>query len=224
MSRRVVNWNIGLTLLISTLLSSGCILIPDGPYSTEEPISTEAPTFIPPTATSDASEPTKTVERTPTEVMDATETPLPADTETPTPEPTATVENTPTPFPYTTQPSTPAYIANFAHPEKGCEWMGVAGQVFGSNDEPVLNIVVAVTGKLDDKTVEAIGITGTESGDVYGPGGYEIVLSDSPLHTEGIMTIQLFNLNGIPISDQISFNTQNGCDKNLIIINFDIFS
>ncbi len=145
-----------------------------------------------------------------------------APTASPTPVPTKTpiLVNTPTvsPKPYQVQPNTPSYLQNFAHLDKACNWMGVAGQAFGKTGNPVLNLVVVVDGVVSGKALDLLGLTGTAR--AYGPGGYELVVGDKAVVSTGPMTIQLFDLAGKPVTDAFPFNTVADCKKNLILINF----
>jgi hypothetical protein len=179
-------------ILISIFLLSGCVLI------SPEPI------------------------QTPSAVETNTAAPLPTYTLVPTVtiEPTAT--STPPPAIYFPQPGTPAYIAKFAHPSNGCNWLGVAGQVFGPDDLPVLNLIVSVKGKLGSTVVDAFSMTGLAEGDPYGPGGYEIKLANQTYSTSKNLAIQVFDLNAKPLSRPLTFDTFLDCGKNLIIINFTI--
>jgi hypothetical protein len=169
---------------------SGCNLMPPDLYQTPSPIVTEISTEVP--------------------------------TGTPTPTATLMPTSTPTPPPvvYSPQEGTPAYIANFARPAKGCNWLGVAGQVFGPDGLPVLNLIVSVKGKLGATEVDVFSMTGLPQGDPYGPGGYEIKLADQTSSTNDSLTIQVFDLQAMPLSSPLSFNTFSECDKNLVIINF----
>jgi hypothetical protein len=115
---------------------------------------------------------------------------------------------------------TPAYIKNFAHPAKGCNWLGIAGQVFDPDGLPVLNLIVSVKGKLGIADIDVFSMTGLAEGDAYGPGGYEIQLSNQPYQTNGSLNIQVFDLNANPLTDPLFFNTSADCEKNLVIINF----
>ena len=131
---------------------------------------------------------------------------------------TPTVVPTPIGKPFQIQSSTPAYLPNFAHQDQACNWLGVGGQVFDLNGAPAKNIVLVIDGKLSDQTISMVGMTGTTS--QYGPGGYEIVLSAKPVATTGTLTITVYDLNGLAVSDPIPFNTLNNCQKNLALINF----
>lgn len=138
----------------------------------------------------------------------------------PTTTSTPTVTTAPLPPIYFPQPGTPAYIPNFARPEKGCNWMGVAGQVFGLDDKPVLNLIVIVKGKLGETEVDVFSMTGLAEGDPYGPAGYEIQLANLPISSIGTLNIQIFDLDAQPLSSPFTFDTFSDCDKNLFIINF----
>jgi hypothetical protein len=111
--------------------------------------------------------------------------------------------------------------ANFVHPDAACNWMGIGGQVFGRDDKPVSGLIVEVGGTLGGEPVLLLALTGGSS--VLGPGGYEITLADKTIASQQTLWLQLYDLNGAPQSEQISFDTISGegsCDKNLIIINF----
>ena len=121
-------------------------------------------------------------------------------------------------YTFTIQQGTPSYLQNFSHVEQGCNWLGVVGQVFDKNGQPINRMVVRVEGFLGSQSLDALGMTGLAT--AYGPGGYEIVLSDEPLNSNGTLSIALFNLEGERVSEYIPFNTYTDCSKNLILINF----
>lgn len=179
-------------LKLATLLLSSCYLMPSDPLPTASLVSTE------------------------TVMPEFTLTPL----HTSTIEPIATPLPVPSPMPYTVQSGTPAYIGNFAHPDEGCNWLGAAGQVFGPDGLPVLNLIVSVKGKIGNTDIDVFSMTGMPEGDVYGPAGYEIQLADQSYLTHGSLTIQVFNLNADPMTDPLIFNTFSDCNENLVIINF----
>jgi len=123
-------------------------------------------------------------------------------------------------MPIQIQGGSPVYLENFSHPEAGCNWMGVAGQVFGAKGEPQINLILIVKGELNQSKLDFVGVTGIPQADIYGPGGYEIVLADIPLQSYGSLTIQVFDLAGQPLSAAVPFSTYADCTKNLIILNF----
>jgi hypothetical protein len=61
----------------------------------------------------------------------------------------------------------PAYLQNFTHIEQGCNWMGVAGQVFDKNGQPINRMVVRVEGFLGNQSLDALGMTSLAT--AYGP-------------------------------------------------------
>jgi hypothetical protein len=135
---------------------------------------------------------------------------------------TAMLAPAPTPTPrFMVQAGTPVDTANFVHPEAGCNWMGVAGQVFGQDEKPIEGLVVEVAGILGNEPVLSLALTGGSA--ILGPGGYEITLADQPIASMGTLWVQLFDLNSNPQSEKIIFNTYDPgdeCNNNLIVINF----
>lgn len=121
-------------------------------------------------------------------------------------------------LPYNLQSVEPLYTANFAHPEAGCDWMGVAGQIFDEDQQPVNGMVVVVEGVTNNTMIELLGYSGLA--DVYGPGGYELVLSN--VNGPGIFWIQLFGEDGKPLSEIYSFQMDGTCEQNLAVINFTV--
>jgi len=204
------------TILLTALLLTGCYLVAD-----------DIPTSISANFTPD-DEPSTTIETNHPLEPGGTETTIPdtvmtvTDTNFPTIKPTETQapQLTSTPFPFVLQTGTPAYIKNFAYPSIECDWLGIAGQVFDEDGTPLINKVVVATGKINGKAIEIIGVTGIPEADVYGPGGFELKIADHVFSSEKALSIQVFDLEGIPISDSIPIDTFSDCEKNLIIINF----
>jgi hypothetical protein len=182
-----------------------------------EPAPTIPPTLGFPTITN-----TPEIQLPPTWTATVTDTPTSTPTETPTPEPTAT--ETPTPTVETTsevafvvQPGSNVLVANFAN-DLGCSWMGVAGQVFDKDRNPLVGITVHVEGQLAGQLVNQDSLTG--SNPRIGPAGYTVNLSDHPIASDGTMWIQLKDTAGLNLSDQVYFSTSTNCDKNLVFINW----
>jgi hypothetical protein len=172
---------------------------------------------------------------TPTPTQTATLTPTPTATSTSTLRPVTGTPNAPapsTPTPtltrtatkvsswFTAQTGMPIYIQNFVHDEKGCNWMGVAGQVFDKNGSPLTDVVVVVKGSLNGAKISVITLTGFPSSVSYGPGGYEIQLATAAYSSSNALTIQLFDSTGAALSNPVPFSTYADCSKNLILINF----
>lgn len=141
--------------------------------------------------------------------------------ETVAPPPSSTVQFRATPFIeylYKVQPGSPNAIENFAHPESGCNWMGVGGQVFDLTGNPVANLVIKLTGTFEDTTLEMVALTG---GALYlGPGGYEFKIADRPLASEETLTLIVFDSQGRILSDPVPIKTYDDCTKNFILVNF----
>jgi hypothetical protein len=192
--------------------------------------------FPPPTPIQAVQVPTLTP--TPLQILPPTWTPSPTitprptltptftPTSTPTEAPTATEVPTPTPLPpemvqYALSPGSPKAMASTAfYPDLGCKWAGVAGQIFDVNGEPVppASVLVVVGGTLNGEAVELLSLSGAAP--QYGLSGYEVVLGDVPIASQGSLYIQLFDPQGQPITNRINFDTFGACEQNLILINF----
>jgi len=181
-----------LVLPLVILLTSGCVLAPVIP-GTSEPQ---------PTAATTSSQPTITVE--------ATQTSTPA----------IALTATRAWMLYIVQPGTPAAIQFFRDPGKACDWMGAAGQVFDADGSPVLNLLVMIKGEVGGQMVDLFTMTGLPEGDIYGPGGYEIKIADQPQSSAGSLTIQIEDIEGNSLSAPVPLITYGDCGKNLVIINF----
>lgn len=175
---------------------------------------------------------TNTPTPTPKGVLPSTWTPtvVPTATPTETPTPTETIEPTPeeTPIPtadlesgttFSVQEGSPSYETNTLHPDEGCNWLGVAGQVFDTEGNPVSGILVEAGGVLGE--VEITGLVLTGMAPDYGEGGYEIVLLNTPVASEEQVYIQLLDQANLPLTDQIFIQTYDTCDSNLVKLNFD---
>ena len=148
-----------------------------------------------------------------------TKTPIPSDTPEPTPEDTAIpIPNLEIGTSFSVQVGSPSHTENSAHPESGCNWLGVAGQVFDSDGLPVSGLKVESGGILGE--IEISGSTLTGEAPVYGEGGYEIVLHDTPVSSDGDIWIQLMDNANLPFSEKVYFQTFDSCDSNLVKINF----
>ena len=101
--------------------------------------------------------------------------------------------------------------------------MGVAGQIFNSDGQVQLDVVIRAGGTING--VEVIESMTVPLGDpevdlAYGPGGYEVTLADAVADTDSEAWIQLFNLAGDPLSEMIKLVTYDDCQRNLILMNF----
>lgn len=197
-----------ISLILLMLVLSACTLVPDSTPAplpvcpTCQPCAVCTPIYIEITST-----PAPTIEPI------ATETPIPA-TPTPTPQPTLA----PATYLFEPQAGTPKRIENFTHPELACNWMGIGGQVFLLDGSPAMNLVVVVSGTLNGQPVDLVTLTGLSR--AYGEGGFELQLADKPAASQSTLTIQLFDLEGVPLSDVVPLETSTECGQNLILINF----
>jgi hypothetical protein len=157
-------------------------------------------------------------------------TPLPSNTPIPeqptvTPFPVFTASITPTnppadAMPFALNDGSPVAISSVAfHPEAGCNWMGIAGQVLNMSGAPVsTGVIVRVGGELAGVKKDITSLTGTAR--QYGEAGYEIVLGASPTQSSSNLWVQLLDQAGLPMSPRIVFDTYASCDQNLIFITF----
>ncbi len=127
----------------------------------------------------------------------------------------ATIE--PADYDFVVKEGNPSYInGDGFHPELECNWVGVAGQVEGLNGEPLRNLFIRLGGSLEGQTFDLVTITG--SAPIYGSGGYEFIIANRLVGTTGTLWIQLEDVQGLPMSGRIYFNTYAECERNLAVI------
>lgn len=119
---------------------------------------------------------------------------------------------------YYSQLGSPIWLPNFSHPEAGCDWMGIAGQVFDDEGNASPSLIVEVGGFLDSNPVSLFSLTGITP--VYGPGGYEVTISEQAIDSRLTLWVQLLDLEGEPLSTHQYFNTFADCSRNLTLMNF----
>jgi hypothetical protein len=119
---------------------------------------------------------------------------------------------------YIVQIGTPLGTANFIHPEAGCNWTGIGGQVFNLEGQPVTGLIVQVGGVLSGAQFLSLGITGNSP--ALGDGGYEVKLADHPVATKDSLWVQLFDASGNPLSHRLYIETYDVCDRGFILLNF----
>ena len=195
-----------LCLLYLSLLISGCDILPEITFpSRETPVPTSTP-FSPeeiiPTATLPVDPPLDPV---PTSTLPAYP-PL-----EPTPDPIGDAV-------FILQAGGPFYLPNFNHPEQGCDWLGVAGQVFDDGGLEILNLTVIAGNRLMGEDYNLAAITGQAS--AYGLGGFEIELTNQPVNTTNLFWVQVLGTEGQPLSQRIYFDTREDCEQNLVLVNF----
>lgn len=109
-------------------------------------------------------------------------------------------------------------LLDLRYAERGCRWMGVAGQVFDAEGQPVEGVVVGINGELGGNPVSGVGLSGLATD--YGPGGYEVFLAETPLASNGTLWAQVFSPEWEPLSPAYTFSTSADCAENLILLNF----
>lgn len=208
-------------VLVVFLLLSSCIMLEEVPSKTPT-AAADTQTVVPSATKENATSTSAPVEPTATEVVapTATEEVTPTETVVPSLTPTSLPSATPTQLPFAIQADTPVYTENFGYPDAGCNWLGVGGQIFDSDGEPIINLVIWIRGSINEVPFEAIALTGTAEGAKYGPGGYEVVLNNAVLESSDVFSIQILDLNGNILTEPYFFDTFDQCDQNLIIINF----
>ncbi len=191
-------------------------------YQTVTPASTITPTSTimpqPNTWT-----PTTTIQPSPSRTKAPTWTLLPqmitpSITSTPTVTPTGTTPTiTSTPMPASAEIT---YLASTDfHPDKNCDWLGVAGKVLGTDGKPLQNQTVLLGGSLDGQDIQSIPKLSGEN-QAYGLSGFEFVLGDHPIASTQTLWIQLFNNTGKPLTDKVFFDTYTDCTQNLVMVVF----
>jgi hypothetical protein len=143
----------------------------------------------------------------------------PALTPTPLP-PTSTplvITPEPTPLPFTIQLGTPAYIGNFLN-DLGCDWLGVAGQVVGWEQNGTPDLWIHLGGEWEGAVIDLLSLPGSAPG--YGGGGYEFSLGDGPIPSVDQIWIELQDPSGNPMTERVYLSTSENCDENLILVNW----
>jgi hypothetical protein len=224
---------VGVLCVVATFLT--VFFNPDMPMNPLRPPALPAPvsmptytstprSILPATWTPTASlEPTITTTLRPTNASTPQPTDTPVPSSTPfnllTPTQTTTVSGTRS-EPFEVSQGTPISTSSLAfYPERGCDWMGVAGQIFDLSGAPISGQQVRIGGFLNGKTVDMLTLTGLTS--AYGTAGfYEFSLADEPIASNKSLWLQLLDQAGLTMSEKIYFETYDSCEKNLIFINF----
>ncbi|MCB0102718.1 MAG: hypothetical protein H6635_11500 [Anaerolineales bacterium] len=153
--------------------------------------------------------PTFTLEPSPTLVslITPTDTPVPTNTASATPTPKAPFSGSAT------------YIdSTIIHPEAACNWQGVAGTIVDTNNADMLGITVRLSGFYNAKSKNELTVSGIAP--AYGKSGFEFFLGTVPLASDGLLTIQILDQAGLPLSGPITINTYADCSKNLVLVKF----
>lgn len=227
-------WNTLTVLVLFSVLcvALGFLMIFINPTSSFNPFPppTLPPTIVFPTETPtpravlpNTWTPQPTSEPTATETLRPSSTPIPTETPFSLFTATNTPEVSPTPvlgMPYDVAPGSPVAISSVTfHPEAGCSWMGVAGQVLDLSGAPVsTGVVIQLSGVYGGKFIEKTSLTGIAP--QYGQAGYEFYLGDTPTASNKTLWVQLLDQAGAPLSEKIYFETFEDCERNLVFINF----
>lgn len=150
---------------------------------------------------------------TPSSTPEPTDTPTPEPTDTPTPIPT----ETPQPPPFALQPGNPVQIPNIAN-DDACDWMGVGGQVFNIENQPIVSLGIHLEGELDGNPISLDTLSG--SAPDIGPSGYVFNLSDHPIASDSTIWLYLHDGGGSSLSDQVFIVTSEECSKNFVMLNW----
>jgi len=118
---------------------------------------------------------------------------------------------------YKIQVGTPVYLPNFAHPEFGCNWLGVAGQVFDEAGLPQAGMIVEISGSLEGVSILRYAVSGNSP--TFGLSGYEAEIFDHVVASQNAVFIRLLDMVGRQLSERIAFPTYADCSQNLILIN-----
>jgi hypothetical protein len=210
-----------LTIFVSPNMALNPFPPPTAIQPLELPTATWTPIQLPATWTPTATiVPADTWTPQPSVTPGVTSTPavLPSETgrftATSTPRPSATPRPTGAPFTADVRP-VDGTVVDLEH---GCDWWGVGGQVTDLSGTPIRGLQVILKGALNGQAISLFTVTGTVP--VYGQGGYEFKLGDVPQNTNDAMYVQLLDQAGLPISEQVDFDTFADCSKNLILIRF----
>jgi hypothetical protein len=136
------------------------------------------------------------------------------------PTPTVTETKPPSGYAFEIREGSPMAIPNIYHPELGCTWMGVGGQVVDANGAPVTGLIIELGGELPGVKIPEHFITLTGVAINFGRSGYEFKLADRPVTSRKSLWLQLLNQSGGFLSDKVYFDTYEECEKNLIVIDF----
>lgn len=163
---------------------------------------------------------------TATVTIPPTLTQTPAPTATPFPTSTSTPEDGEADvpaggYPFVMADGSPQYLENIYHPDQGCQWLGIAGQVLDINGAPFKQQLIEVGGSLGGSNVGTPTLLlSSGMAPTYGEAGYEFVLAEEPIASNGTVWIQLVDQQLLPLSEKYYINTSDSCDQNLILINF----
>jgi hypothetical protein len=200
-------------ILVPTPLSLPTITPSFTPRPTLPPTFTPTNTDTPTPTQTDTPAPTLPPTATITSTPAPTSTPGPTNTPLPTETPVGPATNTPSPFPFSLRDNQVTFTTNFAN-TAGCDWQGIAGQVFDLNGQPFSNLQVHVFG---GENTDLYTISGSNT--LYGQGsGWEIPVGS--VINNLTYFVELRSPEGTPISPTVQITFPGSCQGNLAIVNF----
>lgn len=132
---------------------------------------------------------------------------------------TPSITPTPTRTPKAPYSATVTYIdSTIFHPEAGCNWQSVAGTVVDEKNADDRLRTVHLTGFYNGKSKNELNMSGTSP--ILGAAGFEIFLGTVPIASDNLLSIQLLDQAGLPLSDVIPINTYADCSKNIALVRF----
>jgi hypothetical protein len=114
----------------------------------------------------------------------------------------------------------PMASPNIFHMDRGCNWMGVYGQVRDMSGRPLPGMIVHLGGTLSGASFDGSAtVTGLVS--FNGEAGFEFELADEPVASAARLWVQLVDISEkIPLSEKVYFDTYDDCEKSMIVIYF----
>ncbi len=126
----------------------------------------------------------------------------------------AIINEKPPQYPFEIQQTGVLAVQGFS----GCDWIGVAGQVFDMSGAPLQNLILHLEGFWDGSAVAREALSG--SAGLYGPAGYEFILGTRTLDSTQTLWVQVQDAAHKVLSPRVYLNTYNDCARNLILVNF----
>jgi hypothetical protein len=126
----------------------------------------------------------------------------------------AIINEKPPQYPFEVQQTGVLAVQGFS----GCNWTGVAGQIFDLTGAPIQNLILHLEGFWDGSAVSREALSGSAA--QYGPAGFEFVLGTTTLDSTQTLWIQVQDATHKQLSPRVYLNTYNDCARNLILVNF----
>ena len=82
----------------------------------------------------------------------------------------------------------------------------------------MIGIAVRLAGFYNNKTKNELTVSGIAP--AFGKSGFEFFLGTVPVSSDGLLSVQIFDQAGLPLSDPITIDTFNDCTKNLVLVKF----